>query len=114
MIIDLKDERYLLGLDGAFSFFVLKEILKPFIFTSRLNLQSFELCFNARNIIVGTNNINISIITSNTPPLSREPKSMIWCESLTQRAQRAEFHLKINNPRWLNVSQTTMPISWLL
>ena len=118
LIIDLKDERYLLGLDGAFSFFVLKEILKPFIFTSRLNSQSFELCFNARNIIiniiVGTNNINISIITSNTTPLSREPKSMIWCESLTQRAQRAEFHLKINSPRWLNVSQTTMPISWLL
>ena len=60
---------------GVFFSFVLKEILKPFTLTSRLNSQLFELCFNARTIsinnIVDTDNINIPIINSNTTPLSR-------------------------------------------
>lgn len=72
-LIIRKEERYLLRLDGAFSFFVLKEILKPFKFISRLNSQSLELCFNARNnninVIIDSNNINIPISMSNTTPL---------------------------------------------
>ena len=72
LIIDLKDERYLLRLDGAFSFFVLNDILKPFMLTSILNSQSFELCFNDCtiniNIVIDTDNSNISIIISNTAP----------------------------------------------
>ena len=51
---------------GVFFSFVLKENLKPFMLISRLNSQSLELCFNARNIsiniTVDTDIINISII----------------------------------------------------
>ena len=58
---------------GVFFSFVLKENLKPFKFISRLNSQSLELCFNARNIsiniIIETDIINIPIIISNTTPL---------------------------------------------
>ena len=58
---------------GVFFSFVLKENLKPFMLISKLNSQSLELCFNARNIsiniIVDTDIINIPIIISNTTPL---------------------------------------------
>ena len=58
---------------GVFFSFVLKENLKPFMLISRLNSQSLELCFNARNIniniTVDTDTINIPIIISNTTPL---------------------------------------------
>jgi hypothetical protein len=53
--------------DGAFFSVVLKFILKPFMLTSRLNSQLFELLLSALLINI-TSNINIDTI--NTPTIT--------------------------------------------
>ncbi len=72
-------------------------------FKALVNSSSFFSILNKRYKLTAIGNPTLLISITNwsymefTNPLSREPKSTIWCESLTQMKYESELHFLYSN-----------------